>query len=428
MKEILIISYFYPPCTLTAAQRPAGWVKHLHHFGYKPILVTRIWESEIKKPEDQLFSTESEIKIEKSENFEVHYLPYIASLRDKLFTSENKILKFSSKILTLFNSIGENYSNFFISYSNIYHYSEKIIEDRSIKALIVTANPYNQFRFGYLINKKFNIPWIADYRDDWTTSEINTSITFNSFLLFFNKRSEKKWVGTSSLITSVSKYYTEKIESFVGIPGVELLNGFDEDNYKGLNQTDSMKNDALNIVYNGSLYDSQPIEGFIAVIRELNYKYNNYINIYFPGLAFNKSQANRLANLIKGFENHVFITERISKDKVLNLQNQCDLLLMISHTGYKGIPSSKLYEYIGFKKPILLFPSDKDIIQNTLDKTGLGVICNNTDILKSKIEELIIHKKSNTNLKVRPNLDQINLYSNYYQTSILATILNSVIK
>lgn len=428
MKEILIISYFYPPCSLTAAQRPAGWVKHLHNFGYKPILVTRVWENEIKKPEDLLFSTFPEIKVEKTENYEIHYLPYKASLRDKFFTSQNKILKFSSKFLTFINTVGENYSNFFIPYSNIYSYSKKLIEERSFKAFIVTANPYNQFRFGYLLNKKYSIPWIADYRDDWTTSEINTSIIFNRFLLFFNKRSEKKWVRTSSLITSVSKYYAKKIESFVGIPGVELLNGFDEDNYKGLNQTYTMKNDALNIVYNGSLYDTQPIEEFIAVVRELNLMYDNYINIYFPGLAFNKSQANRLTNLVKGFENHIFISERISKIKVLNLQNQCDLLLMISHTGYKGIPSSKLYEYIGFKKPILLFPSDKDIIENTLDKTGLGVICNTTEILKSKIEEFIIHKKSSTNLVLKPNLEQINFYSNYYQTSILATLLNSVIK
>ena len=93
MREVLIISYFYPPCTLTAAQRPAGWLKYLPQFGYKPIVITRNWDVTLSKPEDQLKNAGSQLYIEKSETHEVHYLPYRASLRDRLFNSKNSLLK-----------------------------------------------------------------------------------------------------------------------------------------------------------------------------------------------------------------------------------------------------------------------------------------------------------------------------------------------
>ena len=147
MKEILIISYFYPPCSLTAAQRPAGWVKYLHEYGFRPIVITRNWDLKISKPEDQLIDTGKEVIIDNSENFEIHYLPYKASLRDRIFNSSNPILKKGSKLLTFINTIGENYSNRFIPFSNFYDYASKLIEERNISLLIISANPFIQFRF-----------------------------------------------------------------------------------------------------------------------------------------------------------------------------------------------------------------------------------------------------------------------------------------
>ena len=178
MKEVLILSYFYPPCTLTAAQRPAGWVKYLHTFGYRPTVITRSWENEIRTPGDQLKNSGKETLITTGEHFDVHILPYTASYRDQLFNSSSKLVKKTSKILTLVNAIGENFSNRFIPFRNMHDYASLLIKQRDFACLIITGNPFIQFRFGYLLHKKFNIPWIADYRDDWTTTELVTHRNF----------------------------------------------------------------------------------------------------------------------------------------------------------------------------------------------------------------------------------------------------------
>lgn len=51
MKKVLIISYFFPPCNLTASQRSMGWARYLREQGWDPIVVTRNWEQHISHPD-----------------------------------------------------------------------------------------------------------------------------------------------------------------------------------------------------------------------------------------------------------------------------------------------------------------------------------------------------------------------------------------
>jgi glycosyltransferase involved in cell wall biosynthesis len=425
MKEILIISYFYPPCTLTAAQRPAGWVKYLHEYGFRPIVITRNWDLKITKPEDQLRDAGKEVVIDNSEKFEIHYLPYKASLRDRIFNSSNPILKKGSKILTFINSIGENYFNHFIPFSNFYDYASKLIEERKINLLIITANPFIQFRFGYLLNKKYGISWVADYRDDWTTSEIIKPTSLVEKILFsFQQTSEKKWVKTASFITSVSEVYTKRISKFVGVRGETILNGFDE-LYQVSIPTQS---DKFTITYNGTLYPSQDVEGFIKVIIQCISFFKNTIFIYvqFPGVAYDPVQAKRVTNLIVGYENHFLLTDRIPKKEVIELQRNSDLLLMLTHIGTKGVPSSKLYEYLAIQKPILCYPSDFDIVEKTISAVGNGIIVNDLNQLFAELKIMINAKILKEELFTNIELNKLMCFSRKKQVRVLANSLTHI--
>jgi len=66
MKKILVISYFYPPCNLTASQRTESWAKYLHNSGFYPIIITRKWEKHVKSFDDCHYSTSKEVLIEVS--------------------------------------------------------------------------------------------------------------------------------------------------------------------------------------------------------------------------------------------------------------------------------------------------------------------------------------------------------------------------
>lgn len=431
MKKILVLSYFFPPCNLTASQRIEGWVNYLSLFGYYPIVVTRNWDITINSPEDASISTGKEVKHVKRDNYEVHYVPYNASKRDEIFEKNRnkKYLQKLSKILTLKDLLLENSSNSAIPYANMYDYSRKIIkENPDIECAIISAKPFNQFKFGYLLNKEFGIKWIADYRDDWNTSELESKNTgWMKYISKIQSKSEKKWVGSAEYITSISEIYTAKIAQFVQKRGVVILNGFD-----GIDLDEKLKDSNPNqfrITYNGSLYPTQSIEPILKAIKKIasNHEIILNIQIHFPGLAFDKAQEKRVRDQMIGFESILYITDRIPKKEVILIQENSDLLLMVAHGSVKGVPSSKLYEYVGLKKQILLYPNDHDIIEQTLNDTGLGIICEDEHQIYTHLLNLILSKQNGTDDVLKIDESKIEFYSRKNQTAQLAKLLDEVL-
>ena len=153
MKKVLIISYFFPPCNLTASRRIGGWAKYLHEFGFYPIVITRKWEKSINCGKDMHYATSKGIEIIKDKTKEIHYLPYTPNLRDKIYTSD----KFSliQKILSVVELFFQNWNIKFCPYNNIYHHVDKIIsENQDVKKVIVSGNPFIQFSFLHKLKNK----------------------------------------------------------------------------------------------------------------------------------------------------------------------------------------------------------------------------------------------------------------------------------
>lgn len=426
MKKVLILTYFFPPCNLTASQRALGWVKYLHKFGYKPIVITRNWDQPISTLQDISIPTGNEVIHLIEETHEVFYIPYVGNERDRIYAkygdAKNVLIR---RLLTLFEQIFQNYSTKYIAYNNILDFAKKYLKQNpDMKKMVITANPFSIFYFGYILHKQFGIKWIADYRDDWSTDELrkNKSI-LERFISFIERNSERKWVGTATQITSVSDHYVSKISNFTGIEGKVLYNGFfAEEQISELTEL----YDEVTFTYNGTLYPSQNIEMFIEGFKyaySILQKEGIRIKLCFPGLAFKKDQAERVNRLLTGFESSFTITDRIPRDEVMEMQRKSHAMLMFPHTGIKGIPSSKLYEYMGLNKFILICPSDNDILEETISETGNGIVCNRVDEVRDFIIDFSRNFDTfNSRLDSKKNLK----YSREEQTKVLAEILDKL--
>lgn len=431
MKKILILSYFFPPCNLTASQRSYGWAKYLNRFGYYPVIVTRNWDNQIKLPSDVLKSSGYETIIKYESGYEVHQVPYYASMRDMMSQEKcaNVFQVFLRKMLTFIELIGQNFSNKVIPFKNLYSYADTLLKtEKEIDCLIVTANPFAMFRFGYLLSKKHRLPWIADYRDDWSTSEINNNNGFlNNIVRYFDTKSEKKWVKSASVFTTISPYYKEKISKFLSLEGEVVLNGFFEEDFKSEKLLDGQS--CFVIIYNGTLYSSQKIEPFIQAVNKVidSIKGDKEFVVKFLGLDFDPIQSRRVKDLIKGYEKNYVITGRMPRADVLDQQRKAHLLLMVGHKGVKGIPSSKLYEYLALRKPILLCGSDKDILSETVGGYNLGVIADSaSEIANTLNKELERFYSGEEQSRIADEMYVTN-YTRLNQTEKLSKVINSVV-
>lgn len=431
LKKIIIISYFFPPCNLTAAQRASSWARYLHRFGYYPVVITRNWEHHISTPDDMHHASGSEMIHEKQDGYEIYYVPFKGNLRDRIYAryGKNKF-NFLRKLLSFIELLSHHFVNKMIPFHEMHSFADELLKkDKEFKALVVTGNPFEIFRFGYLLHLKYQIPWIADYRDDWNTSDVNESRgRADALLRNLEKRSEKKYMATASLITSVSPHYVQKISSFVHRPGEVLLNGFFEDDYRGFENIPL--NQDFTIIYNGMLYPSQQIEVFLQAFKKLidsNPEHKKVIKLKFPGIMFLKDQAQRVKNLMKGYEDHMELMERLPREEVINMQAGAHLLLMISHKNAKGIPSSKIYEYLALGKPVMICPGDKDILEETFEPYNLGYVAQHEEQAYQQLHYLFRIYLKNEYEFLKPDLQYTRQFSRIRQTEKLAQLLGRII-
>ena len=320
----------------------------------------------------------------------------------------------------------ENFSSFFTPYLSLYKVCKKLLQDNNnISYLLISAGPFHLFKFGYKLNKKFNIKWIADYRDDWNTSDLIYNSFSKKLLREVSVHYEKKWVGSASFFISVSDFYKKKISDLIKIPGYVVYNGYIESNYP------KIENDIFTwftITYVGSLYNSQPVEIFLTA-------YKNFVNqnegkpdskVIFVGLESNPPLLAKVKKLVEGYEDFFNYTLRVSKQEAIAIQHKSTVLLAISHKDEKGIPGSKLYEYLALQKPVLICPSDQEIIEETLKSTNQAIVTNNVEECTNKLHELYAEFLMFGKIDIEPDVDVIKQYSRKAQVGKLASIMSKL--
>lgn len=421
MKKVLIISYFFPPANFAGSYRIVSWAKYLRDFGIYPVIVTRCWNDNQSELTDEVVN--NSFSHEKYDTYEVYRIPYKRNLRDRIHSNNSGgINKIFSKFLTFFELVFQNYTNSAIPYSNLHDFSEKLIEKAKFDCLIVSGRPFQLFRFGWLLHKKTGIKWIADYRDEWSTCQwMDRYNKIEKFICKLEAISEKKWLSNASAIVSCSKPLVNNISEFTNKPGYLVYNGFDPKDYAFAEHLSPASNE-FTIVYNGTLYYTQEVEIFLEAFKRVVDKFKGKLifKLKFPGLRIDSMQAARVEALIVGYENYVEITSRVSKKEVIEIQRQADLLLMLGHTDVVGNFSSKIFEYLACNRPILLCPSDNDVLHMLINVTKSGYICQNITETLDTLTVLAEEKIKNGNLPFSPEMEEVNKFTRTQQTSYLA--------
>lgn len=425
MKKIIIATYFFQPCTLTPSQRVTYWAENFHRLGYWPIIVTREWEIETESYFDTKKKVGNRIRHVIHENYEVYYIPFRPGILDRAYVSwgENYLrpLFLAVKLLDIFLV---NYTLKCTSYRGYLPVLKTIINEEKISSLLISGAPFYLFKLGYIITKESNIPWFADYRDDWTTNEIEIqkgSSILRRFINFIERNYEKKWVGTSEKILSVTDFYTNRISKLVGRKGITIENGFDDDILK-LESIPLF--DDFTIVYSGTLYSFQNLNIILEALK-LFLLQGRKFNLVFLGSGFDIKEKRRIDELIaEELKPYVKITNRMSRLEALRFMQQSHVLLSISYGALKGIPSSKLYEYIGLRKPVILCPSDKDVMENMLTDAGVCYVANTAEECFRQIEAVMkIYSSQDTKVFTNNSTRKISKYSRRNQLAKLEGIL-----
>jgi hypothetical protein len=143
------------------------------------------------------------------------------------------------------------------------------------------------------------------------------------------------------------------------------------------------------------------------------------------GSGFDVKEKKRIESMVeKPLQPYVEVTERLPREKAITFIQRSHAVLGISYGKMKGIPSSKLYEYIGLKKPVLLCPTDHDVMERTLKEVGLGFFAEDLSSCMMEIEKIRALYPHNIIDFSKAADPKVHKYSRFHQMSKIGTLFH----
>lgn len=417
MKTLLIITYYWPPAGGPGVQRWLKFVKYFKEFDVKPIVY--IPENPNYPLIDERFLAEvpNDIQIIKH--------PIKEPYRFANLLSREKTKKMSSGIISkknptflekLFLYIR---GNFFIPDARIgwvkpsIKFLSEFISENPVDVMISTGPPHSLHLIAKGLKKEFKIPWIADFRDPWTTIHYHKSLQLNKKSAEKHKSLEKEVLDGADLVVVTSPATKEEFEAISKTPVEVITNGYD---YEPGNFASVELDEKFSISHIGSLLSERNptlLWKIIAEISQENKAFKTDLKLVFAGaISEEVRQSLKQFKLLPNAEFKGYVPH----DEALKLQrsSQVLLLLEIDKPETRAIIPGKLFEYIAAKRPILAIGPKGSDIEDIIKKTESGSFFNTNqeDDLKSwivslykeyKLGKLAINSK-NTEIYSRRNL------------------------
>ncbi len=393
--KVLILAYDFPPLISIGGQRPFSWYNYLPGNGIGVTVITRQWDSHITSSLDYVKEMPRAVVIEINESgAKVLRAGFSPNLRDKL------LLRFGMqklapvrKLLSYFYSFAEHLSFLFDSKSSIYSEAESEIKKNRPDIIIATGEPFILFKYGSTLSSKFNIPWIADYRDNWTGNQGNYVQGFlQRQLNKFYRGREKKYIASALLITTAAPTYAASLKNLHPDKEVEVIyNGYDEAHFGGLENI-KPPTDKFVVTYGGTIYPHQNLEMFLDGLLDFisqNKISRGEIEVNFYGIDLQAEAKKRLLNYKKELDGYIIARPRIPYPDLLKKMRASHLLLLLSRKGADWL-NAKVFDYLAVKRKIMLVENDHGILEYILKETTGGVGMNTktevTFFLKSEYD------------------------------------------
>jgi glycosyltransferase involved in cell wall biosynthesis len=382
-KKVLIITYYFPPAGGAAVQRTLKFIRFLSSYEWEPIVLT-VSNPDYPIVDKQLLSKVPPwLKVYTSYIFEPHRL-YMRFTNKKPEQAIDFSVDRSQRIAAL--PFKERVSDFirswcFIPDARVFWTpfavwrGLTVIKKENIDLIYSSAPPNTVHLVASALRFLTRKKWVADFRDPWTKYLGPQRRDFIPKKLdeFLGERI----IRHADRVVCVGKGVKSELEKTAKQAPLRkitvITNGYDEEDYDGL----GMKlREEFTVCYIGSLYAKYDFGPFVTAIENIikqNDDFEDDFRLVFCGRLDTESQAKFEES---GFKDNIeFLGNKPHKEAIETMCAATLLLLyVINSVAGKGIPTSKLYEYIGSKRPILALAPEDSEASEIITETGTGVI------------------------------------------------------
>lgn len=429
MKRVLIISYYWPPAGGISIIRPLKLVKYLRSYGWEPVICTA------KKPHYPFEDNTSGPDVPK--DIEIIKVPIVEpyEIYKKLTGQKEKsaladVIQNTPKRSFLHALSVWIRGNFFIPDARCLWINPVVKEVTTylkkypVDAIITTGPPHSVNRIGYLLKKKLNLPWLADFQDPWTQVDYYQHFKISSLAHKRHRKMENKVFEHADLITIVSDSWKTDLQS-IGAINVEVIPlGFDPDDFNENVNLDKY----FTLTHLGLLGQDRNPFTLLNVIRDICNKNRDFASKFRLQLVGKVNEDIKQQILDLRLEDQVIYIGQVNRYRALQIMQSSQLLLLLLNKAenVSGRIPGKVFEYFGAKRPILsMGPKGTDVDSMLVDTSlGQNIPYDNSSLLS---EFLLHYFEQFCSNGINILVNQIDIYSHKEVSIKFAKHLDNII-
>jgi glycosyltransferase involved in cell wall biosynthesis len=428
MKKVLVASYYFPPCNIISAQRARSFADNFKQHGLYPVVVTRHWTGDENSTDGYESENLSPPSVTEYENYTLVQLPYRAQLdrsyhRPLLASRFGKLLLYTG--LYAAGTVNPKCN----AYANFYDHIVEYLSAHPVDYILATAFPMNTIKLGHILARKFNVPFIADFRDLWDNRLLSADYRpppAARIQNFFYESYLKKWLGNADLITAVSQPLADEAKRLA--PHAKTLvvtNGFEAHLFAEARRRYAPPAGKFVFSVIGTL---EPQLDLSVMTRGLNLFLRNKdlseIELNFVGSGVVPEVKRYLAAELP--PECTNITDRIARTEAIRKMIESHVLFHAGWRGLRGIASGKLYEYLGAGRNVLIAPGDRDVMERIVTETGAGRVADSPEQFAGIMDSWFAEWKKNGTVEYGGIDEKIRVYTREKQAEKLASAILSL--
>lgn len=269
--------------------------------------------------------------------------------------------------------------------------------------------------------RRFDCPWIADFRDTPNTVAPGAPGWIKNMGLLRLRQVTR----TSAAKTAVSEPLLREVSDARTRHGIVIPNGYDPEE---LPAADCVLPDGqvFRIVYTGSVCgtrDPNPLVRSIADVIDDGRVPPGRMQFHVYGSErrfFNAESLGREGEILH-------LHGKVSHAEALRVQQEATALFIMGMPGVRGVLTTKFFEYMASGRPILCYPTSIEGISPVLQSTGTGLSCESPDEVKQTLLRWFEQWQETGDIPLSRNTEEVERFSRPVQAKQLAELCLGVI-
>jgi glycosyltransferase involved in cell wall biosynthesis len=341
-RSILLVSHFYPPARIVAANRPEALARHLRRMGHRVAVLTSSAYGELAADAE-----EGTVR-----SFDLQLLQ--ARLRGERTAGALMDSSTASDRPHPLSRLAVPDAQLVAWTGFARRRALRMARSLPPDCVITTSPPESVHLVGSALRRR-GIPWVADMRDGWVYETMKEGIWPWRSQHRLSERMERHLLRQADAVTAVQPAVIEDLQDRLGIEATVVPNGWDPEAHLDSGSAEGLLDpDRASIVFTGHLggawRDPRPLIEALAALAREDPDTAARLELAFAG-SFTEDEVRLFERDVAPAK--ITVLGALPRSTALALQRAADVALIITGPRRQEVPA-KLGEYIGAWVPILV--------------------------------------------------------------------------